>query len=167
MDTGDIVLYRDKLWRFSSSNRDFGTCILVNFDTERVEVSSADTSVKVLYSTTGWPFSVIPAKAFKAGRIVEIKRRGVALRPLVDWVPSDMLRAGGSLFFNPDLKLQSGEVLVARHEKGFLARVPITKAFGTGKQRQKRKASPWKPAPPVTVYDRLTGDSPFDDEDDF
>jgi hypothetical protein len=162
---GDIVRYQDKVWKVSGHNRDYGTFVLVNFEAERVEVTAME-PLEVLYATSAWPFVALPAKAFKSGRITEVRRRNVSLRPMFDWVPSDLIRAGGSLFFSPELRLQVGEVLVAKHEKGSLIRVSITRAFGTGTQRKRRKERPWKPPAPVTVYDRLTGRSPFDDEDE-
>lgn len=173
MKVGDIVHYQDRSWKVSSCNRDYGTCVLVSFRTPEgsdsgvtcIEVA-ATTEVEHLFDTTKWPFAVIPTKPFKSGRIIEVRRRGVVLCPMVDWVPSDLFRAGGALFFNPVLGISTGELLVAQHERGLMTRVPITRAFGTGRQRQHRKANPWKPKALVTVYDRLMGRSPFDDDDE-
>jgi len=163
MKIGDIISYQGKVWKVSGQNRDYGTFVLVSFDAVRIEVPAA-LKIDPLFSTTGWPFVALPTKAFKAGRVIEVRRDGVVLQPMVDWVPSDMLRAGGSLFFNPNLGISVGEVLVACHEKGSLTRIPIMRGFGSVVQRKRQKERPWKPKPPVTVYDRLTGRSPFDDE---
>lgn len=164
MNTGDIVRHEGKLWKVSSRNRDYGTFVLVDHKTNRVEIP-ADLDLDVIASTKEWPFVAIPTKAFKYGRIVDVVHNGHHLMPMVDWCPSDMLRAGGSLFFSPDLGLKRGDVLVAVHEKGSNTRITITKSFGNVKQRQQRKASPWKPPAPVTVYDRLSGRNPFDEDD--
>lgn len=163
MNIGDIIFYQDKLWKVSGQNRDYGTLVLVSFDAVRIEVP-AGLKIDQWFSTTAWPFVALPTKTFKAGRVIEVRRGGSVLKPMLEWVPSDMLRAGGSLFFNPSLGLEVGEVLVACHEKGSLTRVSILRDFGSIKQRQQRKASPWKPKAPVTVYDRLTGKSPFDED---
>lgn len=163
-DIGDVVRHKGSVWKVSARNRDFGTLTLVDADLKRDEVPS-DQDLEVLYSTTGWPFVAIPTKSFKEGRIVLIGHGSRTLHLLLDWVPSDMTRTGGALFLNPALGLKAGDVLVARHEKGTISRITITKAFGSIQDRGKRKKRPWKPRPPSTIYDRLTGHNPFEDDD--
>ena len=163
MKIGDVVRHEGRLWKVSGHNQEFGVFVLIDSEAARTEVASDD-CLEVVHSTSDWPFVALPTKAFRYGRVVRVLRNGVALRPLVDWAPSDMLRAGGSLFFNPDLSLKPGETLVAHYEKGRPGKVPITKAFGSIQQRKNRK--PWKPAEPVTVYDRLSGIDLFDDEEE-
>lgn len=157
MKVGDIVDYRSLLWKVSSRNKDFGTFVLVSFGTERVEVP-ADEVIDVVHSTVDWPFIAAPPKSFRMGRFVAIKRNGTALTPFLDWVPSDIFRAGGAVFFNPGLGLKYGDVLVGVHENGGTSRLTVTRAFGSAVQRKKRKTHPWKPPAPKTVYDRLMSD---------
>ena len=165
MKIGDIVHHEGRLWKVSARNRDFGVFVLVDAEANRTEVASNE-SLEVLHSITAWPFVALSTKAFRLGRVVEVKRNGQVLTPLVDWVPSDMVRAGGSLFFNPSLNLRVGDTLIARYEGGSVGKVPITKAFGNVRQRKVRKNNPWKPPAPKTTYDRLTGPGLFDDDEE-
>ncbi len=164
-DIGDVVRHQEVLWKVSGRNRDFGTLLLVDDHVRRVEVP-ADLDLEILHSTKDWPFVAIPTKAFKYGRIVSVEHNRIMLHLFLDWVPSDMLRAGGSLFFHPTLGLQIGDVLVATHEKGAHTRISITKSFGNIKKRQRRKQRPWKPKASSTTYDRLMGKNPFEDDDE-
>ena len=107
-----------------------------------------------------WPFVAAPVNR-RGGRITGIRRRGAELVPFQDWVPSQLLRPGGSLFFNPNLRLRTGEVLVAQHANGKVGRVTITKAFATVAQRKKRSAPKEDTRP--SAFDRLLDDDMFED----
>jgi hypothetical protein len=161
MKLNDIVAYQGKVWKVSSFNRSFGTFILVSFDTTRLEVAANNPEVKYLHFSGNWPFVSIPIKS-KAGRIIEIRRNGEVIPPMMSWVPGDFFRCGGTTFFNPSLCLGIGEVLVAVHERGTLTRISIKKSFGSITQRQRRKK--WAPKSRPTIYDKLLQD-PFGDDE--
>ena len=161
MEVGDVVLYQGVHWRVLSYNRSFRLCILANWE-DRIEVPDdldghPGNELTVVCQPSSWPFIAAPTKT-NAGRIVEVTRDGKPLQPLVDWVPGNMFRSGGALFLNPALKLQTGEVLTAKHEKGLLSSVRINRGFGTGAHRKRRKSTSWKPPKPTTAYDRLMSD---------
>lgn len=167
MEVGEIVFHQSVRWRVLSHNRPFRICILASWEGRRLEVpddleARIDGDLTVLYQPSKWPFVAAPRKP-SAGRIIEVLRDGEPLRPLVDWVPSNMFRPGGALFFNPNLGLQTGETLTAKHEKGRLSPVRINRGFGTGTRRKQRKNKPWKPPAPLTAYDRLMGEDPYED----
>jgi len=169
MEVGDVVLYQGVRWRVLNHNRPFRLYTLTNWEGHQVEVPDdldvhPGDELTVVAQPSGWPFATAPTKA-NAGRIVEVMRGGEPLVPLVDWVPSSLLRPGGALFFNPDLRLQLGEVLAAKYEKGRISSIRINRGFGTAARRKKRKNNPWKPPRPLTAYDRLMSDEdPYEDE---
>lgn len=162
---GDIVLYRDARWKVSSHSTSFRTCQLVQFSGEKLEVADDDPALEVLFHpATSWPFVAGPVHA-RSGPLVSVKRGEIGLAPLVDWVPSDFLRPGGSVFFNPSLRLRNGEILVGIHANGARSRITITKAFGTVRTRQHRKANPPKLSGPRSSFDRLMNDDDIFNED--
>lgn len=146
MKAGDLVEYQGKDWRVYKSNRNLRTVILIHWDQSKVEVADDDPEVTLLADPSTWPFVALPRKFESSGRVIKVSRtrsgRTVELSPNRDWTPSDPLRAGGSIFFNPKLKLMLAEILVAAHENGDLSRVPITKGFGSMSLRKKRAAKP-------------------------
>jgi len=168
MEVGDVVLYQGIRWRVLNRNQSFRLCTLANWEGRQVEVpddleAHSGDELTVVAQPSKWPFVTAPSKS-NAGRILEVLRDGEPLDPLVDWVPSSLLRPGGALFFNPALRLQTGEVLTVKYEKGSMSPLRINRNFGTGARRKKRKANPWKPPRPVTTYDRLmSDDDPYED----
>lgn len=170
MKVGDIVLYQESRWKVSSHSRSFRTCQLVAFDGRKVEVPddldlTPEPELKVLFNPPEqWPFTASPVHSFSSGPIVDIVRGPASLLPLVDWVPSDFLRPGGSIFFNPALKLRLGEILVSVHRDGTRNRITITRTFGTIRSRRHRVNNPPKVKGPKTNLDRLL-ESDILDED--
>lgn len=132
---------------------------------ELIEVAEDDPGIRVVaYPRLSWPFEVSPTRV-SFGPVREILRTnrtgGAVLRRLQDWVPSNFQRSGGPIFFNPSLRLRTGEVLVLQDSKGRLSRMTITPTFGSLAKREARREK-GKPQP-VTVYDRILK-GPFDDE---
>lgn len=160
MLVGDLVEYQDKVWKVYKAIRDVRTLILIHIDGSKVEVADDDPEMSFVASPTkNWPFVALPRKAEKSGPIIQIQRpvrnRPHVLRPNLDWTSSDPGRAGGSVFFNPDLKLRIGEVLVATFRNGSLGRVPITKTFGSiAQKRQRAEQEPEN----TTLFGRLLDD---------
>lgn len=103
-----------------------------------------------------WPFVAAPIRR-TGGPVVRILRSETELTPIADWVPSGFNRSGGSIFFNPALKLRLGEVLVAHHKNG-VSRIDVTPTFGTVRLRRKRAEEP----EPLTREQRLLGEDPFE-----
>lgn len=144
MKVGDIVEYEGHRWRVYRADRHVKTVTLLRWDETIEEVALDDPRAKVLWDPSKWPF--VAAKVnLKAGRFTELvltrKGKTSSLRPYVDWVPSDQSRPGGSIFVNPLLGLQLGEVLVAVHANGTRVRIPITREFGTMKKRKQRQSA--------------------------
>lgn len=170
MQIGDIVLYSEKRWKVLSTSGAFRTCQLASFDGSKAEVpddldqrSDGPPQLKVLYNpAVSWPFTAIPLRA-KAGPITSVFRGSVSLGPLVDWVPSDFLRPGGTIFFNPALKLRTGEILAVVHQDQSRSRISITPNFGTIQARKHRADNPIKVQGPKNSFELLSED-PFGDE---
>ncbi len=155
---GDIVLYQEARWKVASHSPTFRTCQLVRFDGTKVEVADDEKDLRVLFNPAqDWPFVAGPVHS-RAGPLVSVSRGAMSLGPLVDWVPSDFLRPGGSIFFNPELRLRQGEILVGIHRDGTRSRISITQAFGTVQRRKHRVANPLKVKPPRSSFDRLMDD---------
>jgi len=115
-----------------------------------------------------WPFVATKVRPTRIGPVISVLRSSEnrLLIPMQDWAPTDQLKAGGALFFSPDLRLRQGEVLVATHREGTMTRIAITKAFGSVKLRRKRAERARKPPEPPTAFDRILQEDTYPDEDD-
>lgn len=163
MKLGDVVLYQDARWKVAHFDAGVQIFSLMQPNGTKLEVAP-DAEVQVLYNPGEmWPF--IAASTFtRGGPVVEVFRGAQKLEVMHDWIPSDFLRSGGSIFFNPNLKLRHGEVLVAVHRNSNCrSRLTVTQAFGTIKKRKRRAGRKSQPKE-VTVYDQLMGPDLFDDE---
>lgn len=169
MKVGDIVLYQERRWKVESHSTSFRTCQLSQFAGEKTEVpDDLDANaelLKVLYNPAdSWPFVAGPVHV-RAGPLVSVSRGAASLAPLVDWVPSDFLRPGGSIFFNPALRLRHGEILVGVHKDNTRSRISVTKSFGTVQRRKQRASNPPKVKGPRSTFDRLMDDDIFGEDD--
>lgn len=158
MRVDDIVKYQDTYWLVGRTAEGLS---LTSWDGVCVPGRGlTDREVEVVGNYLNWPFIAAPRRRHvEDGHVVQVSRtrrgRTTVLVPLRHWVPSHWLRAGGSVFFNPALRLGIGEVLVALHSSGRLSRLTVTRAFGSVKLRKARIAP--KPVPP-TRADRLLND---------
>lgn len=164
MHIGDVVAYKGTRWLVTGTKPGL-LCALRAWDGTEAEVPAlADkdptSGVQVLAEPGKWPF-LTTAMRTKDGPIVRITmvRNGRAqeLEPLVEW-SSSMDRPGGPVYFNPSLRLQRGEILVASHKSGKMTRLMVNASFGSVKLRQQRVAKANEPPPRRTVYDRLMSD---------
>lgn len=167
MKLGDLVSYIDGFWVVTRYDpKRTRTATLRNATGTSIEVPH-DESVSVLANPSQeWPFIAAPIKP-KWGPITTLVRPSpsgtITLTLYQDWIPSEPSRAGGSLFLNPNLRLQIGDYLLATHANGTSSSIVISTAFGTVHQRQTRAAA--KPKPDRTAYTRLLDDvDPFDDD---
>lgn len=151
MKVGDIVQFDGQFWRVETHDRMARVCKLRSWEgtLEEVPDNLEDTEA---YPDLGplsihaspsddWPFVAAPQRS-GAGAVVEVIWNSEPLRPMEDWVPSSRLRQGGSLFFNPELGLRRGDVLLAVHKSGRRTRVDITGGFGTIKRRKAGRVAP-------------------------
>lgn len=174
MKIGDLITRDGDYW------------LVVRYDPKRTRTSSIlradgvmqeiphDEAVPVVANPSlDWPFVAAPLKP-KWGPVIHLSRPNrpvgasdfVELRLYRDWLPSEPARAGGSIFLNPELRLQVGDYLLARHREGHASSVVIPANFGTVRQKQDRVAAT-KPKAERTAYTRLLDDDHFgDDEDD-
>lgn len=169
MNIGDVVLYQESRWKVIAFVPGLRVYTLANAQgkVEAPDDAEALEDLKVLFNPgQDWPFVTVPVLS-KGGPIVKILRGETELEFMVDWVPSDFVRAGGSIFFSPGLHLRQGEVLSGIHQLGDVrSRIAILPSFGSAKTRKRRAQKPQKVAAPKTTLDRLMDTSPFDDEDD-
>lgn len=173
MRISDVVTYQDKRWLVTTAkpNR---LCVLRTWEGSETEVplsfdKDETSGLKRVAETSKWPFLSVPMR-LKDGPIVRVtigrNGRTQELAPLTDWVPSNMTRPGGPIFFNPELRLQRGEVLVAAYRSGRMTRLTVNAAFGSVKQRVRRAELANQPPVAPTVYDRLMAtEDEFDDDD--
>ena len=165
MRIGDIATHQGKCWLVASTKAGH-LCVLRAWDGSEAEVPDGcekdpESGLKVVAHPSTWPFIAAPIRS-KAGPIVRVtivrEGRQLELEPLVDWVPSSMQRPGGPIFFNPELRLQRGEVLVACYQSGKTTRLMVNASFATVKRRQQRIQQANQPPVRRTVYDRLMSD---------
>lgn len=176
MRLGDIVSYGTGRWKVTKYFRDARVCELTNWAYETTEVpddldtipnSELSALIVVASPVEDWPFATAQLRSTSTGPVRFVSRAGNELVPLIDWVPGDLYRPGGTLFFNPQLGLRTGQVLVAVHRDGTRSRVNLNRAFGTAKRRKAvAKAGPRKPRGPRNRYDRILGADPFEDDDE-
>lgn len=168
MKIGDVVFHRDARWKVLSHSTSFRTCVLMRFNGEKIEVPDdldKTQELKVLFNPAdAWPFVAVSGRP-KSGPLVSVLRNAAALAPLTDWVPSDFVRPGGAVFFNPELRLRQGEVLVGVHQDGARIRIAITGAFGTVRNRLRRRDNPVKVKGPRTSHEQLLSGEDIFDED--
>lgn len=167
MDIGDVVQYRQSRWRVISFSPGLRVYTLANAKgkTEAPDDAEALEDLQVLFNPgREWPFVVVPIQS-KGGPIVKVFRGEQELELMVDWVPSDFVRSGGSIFFSPNLNLRRGEVLSGVHQSGGVrSRITISPSFGSAKTRKRRSLQPQKTAKPKTMLDRLIENNPFDED---
>ena len=144
MVVGELVEYGGHRWRVYKLDKGVRTVALVRWGGTTEEVADDDPGLVVVDNPSEWPVVTARIKPTSGALIkLSIARRGrlQALQPLVDWVPSDLMRAGGSIFINPKLALAVGEVLIAEYKDGSASRIPITKRYGSLAQRKVARAS--------------------------
>lgn len=139
MNLGAVVRYEEKLWRVYKLDSHVRTATLIRWGGHLQEVADDDPNVVVVANLDQWPVVTARVKP-TAGPLVKLSLtrngRSRALEPLVDWVPSDLMRAGGSIFMKPELNLRVGEILIAEYANGNATRIVITKRYGSMAQRK-------------------------------
>lgn len=174
MKTGDLVQFdgaRCFLLRMDPQTR---MAALVYPDGRKVEVPDTldvDDPVRlqvVANPSSEWPMVACPTKR-GAGPVIRVTvpPRNRELRQWVDWMPADPLRAGGTIFFNPALRLSGGDLLLATHRSGFVSRITVPLKFGTVAQRVAAVPAPrFEPQPERTRFNRDDLDIRLDEKDE-
>lgn len=147
MNLGALVMYGGHRWRVYKLDRHVRTVTLIRWGGAQEEIADDDPALSVVADPSEWP--VVTARVRpNAGPLVKLcLTRGTRLRqlePLVDWVPSDMSRPGGSIFVSPALQLKMGEILLAEYKSGSASRIVITKRFGSMAERKLSQVVPEK-----------------------
>lgn len=167
MDVGDLIEHNSVRWVVASRNPLARTVkISRGVLGELKEIADDDPEAKVVANPAkSWPFLSGVTKP-RHGRIKSIlltrAKTTYELEFLIDWVPSDFQRPGGPIFFNPSLKLRTGEVLIAVHADDTRTRLDVTKAFASVAARQVRSEA--ERLPP-SFYDHLMSDNDGLDDD--
>jgi len=148
MKLGDLVKYQDKLWLVNGSDKQVRTVYLSCQDGTQTEIADQldrtdpDTVKVVANPSEQWNLLTSPVCS-GFGPLVKMTVPGVlgrkerVLTPWVEWIPSDPLRGGGSIFVHPSIKLLPGMVLFVTHKNGSINRINVPKVVGSVKQRQK------------------------------
>jgi len=161
MKLGDIVWTDGQLWKVTFHSSEYRTLTLASWSGSKIEVPDTPVDgVRVVHTPQDWPFMALPMRASK-GRILNISRNGEMTKPLDDWVPSGMISSGGSIFFNPALRLRPGEILLIHHERG-VSKAKVKFSFMNTKDRKRLAEKPYRPRRPKTAYGRLSSDDDFD-----
>lgn len=172
MKIGDVVSFQDKRW-FVASTKPGRICVLRTWEGVETEVPEAfdqakESGLRIIAEPSRWPFLTVPMR-IKEGPLIKMtmvrQGRSLELEPLVEWAPSSTMRPGGPVYFNPSLRLQRGEIVVAVHKSGKMARLMVNAAFASVRVRQHRAFLASQPPARRTVYDRLMADDEFGDDD--
>lgn len=104
-----------------------------------------------------WPFITAPEKP-RWGPIVDLfvvsQQSRTPIKPFQDWIVTEPLRCGGSIFLRPDL-LRLGDMVQVSYSKG-MVNVTVPPSFGTIAMRKARAEK--KPKQEATPFDRLLSD---------
>lgn len=172
MKVGDLISHDNAFWVVTRYDpKRTRTATLLKADGFAMEIPHDEPVEVIANPSQDWPFVAAPLKP-KWGPVIHLSRPNrpslggdiVDLQLHRDWLPSEPARAGGSIFLNPDLRLQVGDYLLARHASGHASSVVIPANFGTVRQKQDRAAA--KPKVERTAYTRLLDDDHFRDDDD-
>jgi hypothetical protein len=164
MELGDLVQYQEQRWLVVRFERETRLMTLQNWVGSNVELprefdqTNPEGLQVVANPMSKWPMLISQVKSVSAGPFVRIYdprpngERERDLEPMVDWVPSDLGRSGGSFFVNPKARLLPGDLLLGTHKNGSVVRILVPKTFGTVTQRQ---AMAIKAKPVVRPYTRF------------
>jgi hypothetical protein len=148
MDIGDLIQYKDQRWMVISFERETRLMTLYSLKGSKCEIprdydKTHRDELKVLANPSKqWKLLTAKVRTIGAGPFVRIVdpapmgQKERSLVPMVDWVPSDLGRSGGSFFVNPEVNLLPGTVLIATHKNGTAVRIQVPKTFGTMAQRK-------------------------------
>jgi hypothetical protein len=165
---GDLVSHADAYWLVTRYDpKRTRTATLLSSSGTLLEIPHDEAVTVIANPGQDWPFVAAPLKPTwgAISRIVRPTRaeaEPVELTLYRDWLPSEPARAGGSIFFNPNLRLQIGDYLLAKHANGKDSSIVIPAHFGTVRQKQARAAA--KPRQDRTAYSRLLDDDQFEDD---
>lgn len=155
--TSDLVIYQDETWTITKVDAYLRVAVLFSCEGVKCEAPLEDIR-PIAHPSTDWYLLTAPIKPL-AGRLVEMKvpglpgRKDKYLIPWLDWVPSDPMRAGGSIYLRS--KLPPGTTLILKHANGALSKVVVKKLSTVEQMRE--KANP-KKEEPRSRYDRLLDD---------
>jgi len=145
MRVGDLVEQDGRRWLVINFDRTVKVGLVVDGSGSRKEL--ADDACEVIANLPeSWPTLAAPTRN-GGGPFVKLVVPGIlgrpetVLEPWVDWVQSDPLRDGGSLFIRPEVRLLPGVVLIATHRSGVSVRVTVPRTYGTVAQKQAAQAA--------------------------
>lgn len=156
MIVGDLVAHQGERWVVVRIDAHVRMALLVNQAVRRLEVPDTldkdePESLQVIANPPAtWPLVAFPTKRL-TGPVTKIAIPNAAARERdletwVDWVPADPVREGGTIYFNPELRLRHGEVLIATFKNGMRGRITIPRNFGTVAQRAAAAAPKYAPS---------------------
>ncbi len=160
---GDVVLYRERRWLCLTVDGGMNQAVLRDAagTVERVPVTEDERGDPILCKVVAQPsrnwLVIRTPTRVHWGPItrVDVPRGSVLLTLTLfeDWMPADPMQSGGPLFFSPELKLKTGEVILLTHRGGQRARLNVPFIRRTVAQHQKAAAPPPPPEEEPEVED--------------
>lgn len=165
MKIGDLVEHEGRRWAVINFDQTVRVGLVVDAQGTRKELPDDEPGCQVIaHPPESWLVLSAPVKS-RAGPFVKLAipdlpgRPERVLEPWVDWIQSDPVRDGGSLFIHPDVRLLPGVVLIAAHRSGALVRIQVPRTYGTVAQRQAAQATAARPPPePVNRFSHILDD---------
>jgi hypothetical protein len=161
MKIGDLVEHDGRRWSVLSYDQAVRVGTVVDAQGTRMEL--ADDGGQVVATPSSWPTLAAPVRS-RAGPFVKLVIPSLpgfperVLEPWVDWIQSDPVRDGGSLFIHPDVRLLPGVVLIGTHRSGALVRIQVPRTYGTVAQKQAARVVAALPPEPVNRFNRILDD---------
>jgi len=133
-----LIRYGGTYWRITKTTANSG--VLQSWEGSTVSVNHDHEDLGPEFDIKTWPYAMSQKTSSKR-RIRKLVRtvqgKFEELVPYLDWAPANYLQNQGPIFFNPNLKLKLGEVLVLHYDCGSTSRVTIPVVFKTALQHKK------------------------------
>lgn len=153
VSVSDLATFQGSIWLVTKVDLYLRLATLVDPVGSKVEAPLEEVQVQA-HPPTDWYLIMVPIKP-RAGRVVGLKipslrSNPTVLTPWYDWVPSDPIRSGGSIYLRE--RHPAGTTFLVTYEIGEVAKVVAKRLLTVGEMVAKAKPEKEEPK---SKYDRL------------